>query len=323
MKSDSAVKSNSAVVRLKLFSGLPNPQWRLSPAEAARVMKGLSQLPVIKPTPRALASKAVPVQQPVFPDPIGRPRAGYRGFEITFGDLSPSVPTFTVYRNRVLEVKTARVRQDVGNDQPWEEQIWKTVPDEIRKKQLAEISFAELTAATQEGPIQDLEGPYVRLRCNGAPSYLGGRDSFNAKAHVRQNNCYNYATKVLNTSNPDGAIPGRNNDVNSFTMNRLRTALEADELERVGMQLPSACPPAGTHYVAIVIREFASGRLGDFHCLRMDRRGTWSHKDGDGPVTNVDDTGARMVDLTQTFLVNSPKLAGIYLVHHEQTGLID
>lgn len=314
--------SEFAFVKLRLFSGLPNPRWQLSPAEAVRVKAGLMRLPLagnqpLPPLgPRELAE---PPRRLVFPDPIGRPRSGYRGFEFSFTDGSSPAMTFHVYRHLVLEAFTGRVRQASDAD-AWEKRLWDTAPDEVRMK-LAGASFEEVTEPTHEGRIQDLEGPHVDIECENAPAYVGERDSFNT--HNGLNNCYNYATKVLNTSKPNPAIPGPDNDVSSFTMKRLVAALENDELEHRGMKLPSECPPAGAHYAAIVIREFASGKVGDFHCLRMDRTGRWSHKDGDGPVSNADDAGDRMDDLTKVNLSGSPRLAGLYLVFHDRRDRID
>jgi hypothetical protein len=316
------IMSQSAFVKLRLFSGLPNPRWPLSPAETVRITTGLTRLPLagsqpVPPlSPRELAE---PPRRLVFPDAIGRPRSGYRGFEFSVSDGSSPAMTFHVYRHLVLEGFSGHVRQFSDADE-WEKQLWDTAPEEVRMR-LAGATFEEVTEPTHEGRIRDLEGPHVDLECEHAPAYVGERDSFNT--HNGRNNCYNYATKVLNTSKPNAAIPGRNNDVSSFTMTRLVNALESDDLEHKGMKLPSACPPAGTHYAAIVIREFANGRLGDFHCLRMDRTGRWSHKDGDGPVSNLDDAGERLDDLTRANLSGNPRLAGLYLIHHDRRNKID
>src|SRR5262249_29446291 len=90
-----------------------------------------------------------------------------------------------------------------------------------------------------------------------------------------------------------------------------------------GLRLPTGCPPAGTHFIAVVIRHHPTGTIADFHCIRLDRSGAWSHKDGKGKVRDVDDTGRPISDLTKARFKWSPALVGIYQADFSKRNLID
>src|SRR4029079_18216358 len=60
----------------------------------------------------------------------------------------------------------------------------------------------------------------------------------------------------------------------------VKQGMELDELESYAM-FPRTTPSEGHFFVALW-----RPSSGDYHCLRLDRDGTWSHKDGGAPVTN-------------------------------------
>ena len=114
--------------------------------------------------------------------------------------------------------------------------------------------------------------------------------------------CYFYA---LNTQlNPDtghfGAV-----DPNGLTADVLDTANREKFIECVNRDAANwgftfqevgryeVCPP-GTYKVAIVIARYAIRR--DYHWYRQNADGTWSHKQGDLPVTNLDSNNQIIYD---------------------------
>ncbi|CAK9074092.1 Insoluble matrix shell protein 1 (IMSP1) (Fragment) [Durusdinium trenchii] len=65
---------------------------------------------------------------------------------------------------------------------------------------------------------------------------------------------------------------------------------ESDGLQWAGTTLPTAAPKRG-HYVALFIWPDTN-----FHWIRMDRTGYWSHKPGGTPVRNTDNKGQKIHD---------------------------
>jgi hypothetical protein len=193
-------------------------------------------------------------------------------------------------------------------------------------KQLEGMTFAQLITAGRDARIDGLEGPDRQLQCESSPEYHGHTGPW--KTYKYDNNCYNYANDKLVTPPAGPAIPGPGNDLgssaNPLTDDALRNALGADKLEHRGSRLPSSCPPAGAHYVAIVLRHHpVNHHVRDFHCVRLDRDGSWSHKDGNGRVRNKDDVGNKITDLTAAAFKWSPKLMGIYAAFFAKRHLID
>jgi hypothetical protein len=104
-----------------------------------------------------------------------------------------------------------------------------------------------------------------------------------------QNNCYDYGTDVLTNT---FAQPGRGSGAKwtSNTCEDITASAERDGLKWAGKTLPTAAPETG-HYVALLIWPDTN-----FHWVRLDAGGKWSHKPGGSPVRNVDDDGKEIVD---------------------------
>jgi hypothetical protein len=102
------------------------------------------------------------------------------------------------------------------------------------------------------------------------------------------NNCYNYGTNYRSdTYAQPGLAAGAM--YTSLDCSSVKPAAIADAL----IDSPNAqnnCPPEG-HLVALVV--FPGG---DFHWYRKGRDGYWTHKMGGSPATNVDNSGALIVD---------------------------
>ena len=298
-------------VVLRLFSGRPNPEWPLPKDVDDEIVGQLKNLPE-QPRPfRPQILRGKP------DDVLGRPRSGYQGFEI-FPDDESDVPIFQIYSELVLDRATGRIRSDRTNK--WEEVVWRTAPPDVIKD-LDNITLAELRTPDNEALIEDVQGAFVRVDCTHGPLYDGSQtDPFNQ--FRGRNNCYNYATGKLNQARGvNAAIPGRNNRRRRFSEDGLREAMTADRLEFKGKTQPTACPEEGTHWMAAMVRHVA-GRLPDFHCLRLDRSGKWSHKDGRGVVEDADNAGDPIRDLTQARLIGNPKLVGFFLVDEQFLNMI-
>ena len=84
--------------------------------------------------------------------------------------------------------------------------------------------------------------------------------------------------------------------------------------------LPDVCPGGDrSHYLAICLRE-QTGQARDFHCLRLDGDGRWSHMDSSPPhkwgaltVRNTDDTHNVIADLRTARFKNKLTFVGFFV----------
>lgn len=106
------------------------------------------------------------------------------------------------------------------------------------------------------------------------------------------NNCYNYGANYLTNT---FAQPGRGSlgkQANKYTCYEVIRASISDGLHYVGFDIPNENPVIG-HYVALI-----NNYLNDFHWIRRDCNGYWSHKGGGCPIVNLDNNGKYITDPT-------------------------
>lgn len=106
---------------------------------------------------------------------------------------------------------------------------------------------------------------------------------WNDEVHVRFNNCYNYGNNKMTDT---FAQPGNasNQPFESLTGAEVKRAAEADGLK--GEE------ESGWNRVALVIWP----ELPDYHWYRLDNTGYWSHKPGQTPVLDTDNSGNKISD---------------------------
>lgn len=287
-----------AHVRLRLFSGWPNPEWTLDDSAARKLLSRFRALEVM---PQRL------------PKPFAR--TGYRGFTLTLvtGEETPIV--LHVYDQWVVNARMAIQLFDAKRD--FEREIYHTAPPSVLET-IHGLPFTQLIQHGNEARIAGLNPPDLpKASCANGPSPMSSKDWI---GHAEHNNCYSYANDVLNTDEfADFALPGRLKKMPATTQTAavrktLRVALLADGLVRcTGDRVPAACPGSNKHYMAVVIRHHPGSTLvQDFHCLRLDIDGTWSHKDESGEPRNTDDGGKVITDLTQAVFEGTPTLVGVY-----------
>mmetsp|Transcript_62386 Transcript_62386/g.115806 ORF Transcript_62386/g.115806 Transcript_62386/m.115806 type:complete len:320 (-) Transcript_62386:80-1039(-) len=110
-----------------------------------------------------------------------------------------------------------------------------------------------------------------------------------------ENNCYDYANDIVTNS---FAQPGRGSGKCAHgarpcvpnTCEDVKNAAVSDGLRWIGTDLPKKLPTQG-HYVSLHIWPKSN-----FHWLRMDKDGKWSHKPGGSEVRNVDNNGKIITD---------------------------
>jgi hypothetical protein len=103
------------------------------------------------------------------------------------------------------------------------------------------------------------------------------------------NNCYNYANDKITMTYAQPGLGSHQDRVNSGPDALILNA-QADGLEFKGLTNPGSCQSG--HLVVCFIKS----RTGDYHWLRKDSDGTWSHKMNGEIARNVDNNGNIITD---------------------------
>jgi hypothetical protein len=267
----------SASVILCIFSGRPNPQWRLSEDQEAQLVDLTS---VATPSPELGGSAG---------------GLGYSGFAVhPEGQSQLQYPLLVC--DRVIE--SVGGRSAVDSDRHVEQWLLGTAPtlDPLVKR---EVSLA------MSKPI------YRNVRCKR--SVPGGTPSpfpptwnpvtWNQGANLIHDNCYNYANDLLYDRPASGptAVPGQRHGAAcaqgpacrcpDYTTGVIADGLtpSADFVRTPGMD--------GLWFVALFVNSVAgSAYEGDFHLYRQDGNGYWSHKPGALKARNCDEQGQLITD---------------------------
>jgi len=280
-------------VTLNIFSGLRNPSWGMSPATFHEFGERLKRLPKANMSTKPYDAWSF-----------------YAGYTIEWAN--GRAHTLTVFNEQVVEESgdagDDRVEQlDPGRQlEAW---LFTTMPAELTRV-LDDKSFTALSAERNENKtIAGIAGAAAGFGCGSAPPFPGASGVW--RTRKRHNNCYNYANNEPSTGSLS-AMPG-GLTVTSFTPASLRSAIVSDGLVDLGVTLPPACPaPPNAHYIAVCLRK-KYGVFHDFHCLRLDANGGWSHKDGNSLVKNTDNSGTVLTDLSTARWKLASSLVGFFL----------
>lgn len=129
--------------------------------------------------------------------------------------------------------------------------------------------------------------------CGHADRPFFNPDKWNAiLADLLNNNCYNYATCQKTGTFAQPGIGGCGHPAQSLGCPDLIAAVKADGLH------PSDCdaPCANRCWKVALVVDPRPNNDGDFHWYRQDEDGTWSHKPGGTPATNLDASGRPITD---------------------------
>jgi hypothetical protein len=178
-----------------------------------------------------------------------------------------------------VEVGISTVRVQIGGgtavDSTSAIPVWGTIPPGTIWRVVATQVMCRESAVSDEVLARSGQP------CDGPPHYNPG--PWNDQFNVEENNCYNYATDKMqnNFAQPGGHVESINDICTGCRCDNVSAKALSDGLHRC---TSGVCPPCH-HKVALVM---APNR--DFHWYRQDDDGTWSHKPGDGPARNVDDS---------------------------------
>lgn len=245
----------SVTITLHIYSGRPDPSWELSDTDATE-----------------LANRISSIQQVTRLKPAGMSgMLGYKGFSIVSVRERRFEPHIYLHEGIV---DSDRFDINRIEDSP-EIEKWllstagNAVSDDIK---------SVVTTALGSG----IAHPLTSFTASFVPPYDPGK--WNNDPNIRaRNNCYNYANdKITNTF----AQPGRGSGLMYTSMDCGNVGAAAARDGQVATTNPASTPSQG-HFIALVIWPG-----NDFHWYRLDANAQWSHKPGQTPVRNVDNSGA-------------------------------
>lgn len=244
---------------LDVFSGLPNPVWRLDDDFSSQVLESASGLVTPEP-PQVL---------------------GYRGFKIIESDFEPELVATTAeaigsFSELGLVIGESGLEQtllDAGRDAGAIDQ------------DLYEFVTGYAGTVPDSSAGTEAFGPSCPP-CGGADAPSYNPSYWNSPSRQPYNNCYNYANDQATDT---FAQPGRGSGQQFawIDCDEVRAAAQRDGLVPTNTFEASR---AGW-YVALVIWP---GQ--DYHWYRQDDVGCWSHKPGQTRARNVDNSGSAIAD---------------------------
>jgi len=263
-------------ITIDIFSGRPNPVLELSGKEAKEALERL------RPARTLGRSEAlIPLES----------RLGYRGLVVEqVGTPARGLPRiFRILDGRLLGQRLAHR----AADEEFEEFVARRAGQLKVGKDFSGYLRREMIRARRDlVALLHWKHPHHphKSHCHCAPLYepQWWNDGWLGQKQ-QNNNCYNYST---NYRTDTYAQPGRAAGAqNAFppTCANVRPAAVADSL----IDTPSAnnkCPKEG-HLVALVISPGF-----DYHWYRKGRAGYWTHKMGNSPATDVDNSGNLIPD---------------------------
>jgi hypothetical protein len=271
-------------VQLQMFSGRRDLTWTLPPSQVKELVSLIDAL-----TGRTLMK----------PEAVAG-ALGYRGFLIHAKGLKALAPEAWVCVHAGI-VDRQRLALNLVDEQNGVER-WllqsagRVIHSALRKKVERAIQFTPpvLPADWSAPKMKRRRRPLPPTPQPCRPPYEP--EKWNAPGHVLLNKCYNYATDVMTDH---GALPGEGSGTAccstdaSVNCKKVGAAAVRDKLQATN-GVTTGNPPHA-HFVALAV-EPAGTPARDFHWYRRDCNGFWSHKVGNSPARNWDDSGQPIVD---------------------------
>lgn len=260
--SKSLMKHDQFTVELLLYSGRESPNIVISSNEYQSILNKIIQN--TQPSTNHINNSHV---------------MGYKGFQV----INVKYPKFYKLIKNLPDAELYLLSK-------FKEKLSQTVYDYI----ISQIhKFKDLILLNKALPTTSVVKS-EQYNCNLLP--IRGTDSvpdFNPEKdnsgcfveNMALNNCYNYGNDIVsNTFAQPGRGSGRRSKI--LTCEDITEAAKSDGLKWVGKVLPSEKKPELGHYVALIMWEFQ-----DFHWIRLDSNGYWSHKPGKTEIINIDNNG--------------------------------
>lgn len=253
----------TVIVTIDMYSGLPNPTWELTEKDA----QTLSEL---------LQAERKPTN---FKSPASVAKLGYRGIQIT--SVAQAVPlSISRIFDGVIETSGSDSLNFVDDNSEVESFIIKTACTALSEEEVQYIQ-GNIEKNVEGGAAANLQN----IDLLTVPPYNPGK--WNNDPYIRRsNNCYNYANdKITNTF----AQPGRGSgQVGPYPYSCSGTGSASERDGQKSISNPDMTPAEG-QIIALVVST-TPGFL-DYHWYRRDSNTMWSHKPGQTPATNRDNSG--------------------------------
>ncbi|KAL9963288.1 hypothetical protein ACROYT_G032473 [Oculina patagonica] len=252
--------SGDLTVTLAVFSGVPDPEWTIASSHPD-YMEIKTRLSAAIQNGWAYLPENIPAI------------LGYKGFLVIPNMEEKKSVVGEPEKRLIVGPTTVQLQTMLFNTMPKD-----ALPDDLRKEILKVIA---------SGVVKPQEAPKRSKRY--APTYSTA--PWSLRSHQPYNNCYNYATTIVTDT---FAQPGRrsgNKQYPPIQAYKVRIGAESDGLATLNVAAGGPVPtnpalPNQNHVVALVV-----WRYRDFHWYRLDADGTWSHKPGQTPVTQLDNAG--------------------------------
>jgi len=264
----------TTLVTLHVFSGRPDPVVQLTDQQERELNERLA-------SPRTLTLQ---LPSGVFGG------LGYRGFSVTRGADQPSAAFRTMVHEGILEHGPALPNQidDTGLETWLAGIVGVHLPQSVREHVTSTLAVARAPGLFQFPLTSALVRACPPCHAADAPTYNPAM--WNTPAVQPHNNCYNYANDhITNTFAQPGRATGHQVGFPP-TCQTAQAGASSDGLHSVP-NFTTPLPKGGGWYVALVIWPG-----NDYHWYRQDIVGCWSHKPGQTPARNVDNSGHHISD---------------------------
>lgn len=258
---DNKIKDGFYSVKLLIYSGTPDPRFTIPNS----IFMKIEQLLAVE---KYLPRKSNRVM-------------GYRGFLIVpleYNQIEVSVRGNPKAEYLLLEIIKDKLPQNVYTHILHEIRNSYVINSKINLPQYSHIKIKHLTQNSQCDQIPIIGSDLV-------PNFDPKSDDQGCFQEKQwDNNCYNYGNDIVTNS---FAQPGRGtgHKWESNTCEDVKKAAISDGLQWIGTEYPSNKPDQG-HYLALLIWPETN-----FHWVRLDSNGMWSHKPGGSEITNRDNDG--------------------------------
>jgi len=255
-------------IELDIYSGRPNPEWKLTPKEEQDLVD------------RILANPSL--MRPIDADTGG---LGYRGYIVRA--LSEDENAWS--RSKL----PSQFRIGGRNDDPEAAALWlldssekpdSEVDDYLREYLHGSVHKSNPTALIEEEPSDTLA---ATVGCNRLLTSDREFSFWNAPAVITRNNAYNFAA---NNRTGTLAQPGRRSG-------RIYPGLLHWEISAAAVRdgFGNGCFIIGPNLMTALFIAPGPGFL-DFHWYRLCLNNHWCHKPGVAPARNTDNSGAWITD---------------------------
>jgi hypothetical protein len=253
----------SVTVTLHVFSGVPDPSWELTDAQVQELADRIGQL------------KQTTMLKP--PGIIGG--LGYRGFSINAVREKNLDPHIYLHAG-IVDLDRFDLNR-IADNADLETWLLSTGAQSVDP---GVVTFVQSELTGHSKPISPASAPTFSIMT--VPPYDPGKWNNDPSIRTR-NNCYNYANdKITNTF----AQPGRGSGQMFTAIDCGNVGAAAQRDGQIPVSSASSTPAQG-HFIALVIWPGW-----DYHWYRLDSNAMWSHKPGQTPARNTDNSGRPISD---------------------------